>query len=320
MIVTITMNPAIDKSTSVEALLPEKKMRCDSVVFEAGGGGVNISKAIKKLGGESLCIFPAGGANGRLLEEFLTELEISYKSVSIKDQTRESFTVNEHKTHAQYRFVLPGPTLSAEETNACLEIIEQLDPTPEFIIASGSLPPGVPDDFFSRLAAISKALDAKCIIDTSGTPLKRAADEGVYLLKPNLGELCSLANTTHLELHEIDDAAMSIVRKGNCEAMVVSLGPSGALLVTQDGYEHIPAPTVKKNTTVGAGDSMVAGMVYKLAQKRPLLEVARFGVACGTAATMTSGTQLFNVEDVHRLYNWIESYSEEHRLNFDDKQ
>ena len=318
MIVTITMNPAIDKSTSVEALLPEKKLRCDEVIREAGGGGINVSRAIKKLGGESLCIFPSGGVNGKLLEEFLTRLEINYKSVSIKDETRESFTVNEHKTHAQYRFVLPGPTLSVEETAACIKLIEQLDPAPEFIIASGSLPPGVPDDFFRSLAAMSKSLGAKCIIDTSGAPLKSAADEGVYLLKPNLSELCSLANTSHLEMKEVDDAAMSVINKGNCEAMVVSLGPSGALLVTADGYEHIPAPTVKKNTTVGAGDSMVAGMVYKLAQKRPLLEVARFGVACGTAATMTAGTKLFNVEDVHRLYDWIDSYSDEHRLNFDN--
>lgn len=319
MIVTITMNPAVDKTTEVDALLPEKKLRCAEARVEAGGGGINVSKAIKKLGGSSLAIFPSGGLNGKLLESFLSESGIDYKSIPIKGNTRESFTVDELRTHAQYRFVLPGPPLETEQIDAVFQILNSLNPVPTYIIASGSLPPGAPENFFQQLAATAKKLGARCIIDSSGKPLELAVHEGVYLLKPNLSELCSLAGKASLELNQVDDAALEIINKGECEVMVVSLGPSGALLVTRDGYEHIPAPTVKKTTTVGAGDSMVAGMVYKLEQGAPIKEVVRFGVACGTAATMNRGTELFRTEDVDRLYDWMVHHSESHKISFENK-
>lgn len=315
MIVTITMNPAVDKSTSVEAMLPEKKLRCDTLVSEPGGGGINVSKAIKRFGGKSRAIFPSGGPTGEMLEIFMREEGIDYTAVPIEATTRESFSVTETKSNAQYRFVLPGPELSAREMERCFEILRNLEEKPTVLVASGSLPPGVPEDFYARLARISKELDAKFVVDTSGKPLQLAVDEGAYLLKPNLNELTMLAGKKHLELDEVDDAALEIIHRGKCAVIVVSLGPSGALLVTKDGYEHVPAPTVKKNTTVGAGDSMVAGMVWKLAEGASLKEMVQFGVACGTAATMNSGTQLFNMEDVHRLYDWLVRCSDKHKLH-----
>jgi len=148
--------------------------------------------------------------------------------------------------------------------------------------------------------------------------LELAVREGVYLLKPNMTELCKLAGKESLELNQVDDAAMEIIRRGESEVIVVSLGPSGALLVNKDGYEHIPAPTVKKQTTVGAGDSMVAGMVYKLIQDAPIKEVVQFGVACGTAATMNKGTELFKLEDVYKLFDWMVLHSDKEKLNFEN--
>ena len=133
-----------------------------------------------------------------------------------------------------------------------------------------------------------------------------------------MSELCKLAGKEYLELSEVDNAAMEIIAKGESEVIVVSLGPSGALLVTKDGYEHIPAPTVKKQTTVGAGDSMVAGMIHKLTEGAPIKEVVQFGVACGTAATMNKGTELFILEDVYKLFDWMIHHSDKHRLNFGD--
>jgi 6-phosphofructokinase 2 len=185
-------------------------------------------------------------------------------------------------------------------------------------VASGSLPPGLTGQFFSDLAKLSKKMNARYIIDTSGEPLQMAAKEGVYLLKPNLGELSALVGKEQLELNEVDDAAIDIIRKGSCEVIVVSLGPSGAILATKDFCEHIPSPTVKKQSTVGAGDSMVAGMVYMLSQGKSLREVARFGVACGTAATMNPGTQLFKKEDVYRLYDWINRHAESHQVSLEN--
>lgn len=305
MIVTLTMNPAVDKSTSVEAMIPEKKLRCREVLVEAGGGGINVSKGLRKLNGDSIAVFPSGGNNGKLLESFLEDLQIKFQTVPVNGETRESFTVNEEKTGAQYRFVLPGASLDENDIRRCIELIQTMTPAPQVLVASGSLPPGVGDEFFQRLANASKKMGAKFIIDSSGKPLQLAVQEGVYLLKPNLSELCTLVGKTHLELDEVDDAAKSIINKGNCEVIVVSMGPSGALLVTKDMCKHIPAPTVRKQTTVGAGDSMVAGMVFKLNAGADLLDMVRFGIACGTAATMNRGTQLFNPEDAMKLYSWL---------------
>jgi 6-phosphofructokinase 2 len=317
MIVTITMNPAVDKSTSINKLVPEKKMRCSELITEAGGGGINISKAIKELGGESLAVFPSGGMNGRLLENYLTKRQINFKSIPVEHDTRENIVVRETDTNSQYRFVMPGASLSEKEAQLCIDLLQQLQPRPSCIVASGSLPPGLPENFFGQLAKVVKQLNARFIIDTSGKPLQLAAKEGVYLLKPNLTELCALVGKEHLEVNEVDDAAMEVIQQGSCEVMVVSMGPSGALLVTRDGCEHIPTPTVKKQSTVGAGDSMVAGMVWMLEQGKSLSEMVRFGVACGTAATMNPGTQLFKKEDVYRLYDWINKYAEKYKMNLD---
>jgi 6-phosphofructokinase 2 len=317
MIVTITMNPAVDKSTSINKLVPEKKMRCSELITEAGGGGINISKAIKELGGESLAVFPSGGMNGRLLENYLTKRQINFKSIPVEHDTRENIVVRETDTNSQYRFVMPGASLSEKEAQLCVDLVQQLQPRPSCIVASGSLPPGLPENFFGQLAKVVKQLNARFIIDTSGKPLQLAAKEGVYLLKPNLTELCALVGKEHLEVNEVDDAAMEVIQQGSCEVMVVSMGPSGALLVTRDGCEHIPTPTVKKQSTVGAGDSMVAGMVWMLEQGKSLSEMVRFGVACGTAATMNPGTQLFKKEDVYRLYDWINKYAEKYKMNLD---
>ncbi len=317
MIVTITMNPAVDKSTSIDKLVPEKKMRCSELITEAGGGGINISKAIKELGGESLAVFPSGGMNGKLLENYLSQKQISFKSIPVAHETRENFVVRETDTNSQYRFVMPGAVLSEKEAHACFELLQQLEPRPTCIVASGSLPPGLPEDFFGQLARVVRQLNARYIIDTSGRPLQLAAKEGVYLLKPNLSELCALAGKEHLEVNEVDDAAMEVIKQGSCEVMVVSMGATGALLVTRDRCEHVPTPTVKKQSTVGAGDSMVAGMVWMLEQGKSISETVRFGVACGTAATMNPGTQLFKKEDVYRLYDWINKYADTYKMKLD---
>ncbi|HUR12133.1 MAG TPA: 1-phosphofructokinase family hexose kinase [Flavitalea sp.] len=318
MILTVTMNPAVDKSTETEKLLPEKKLRCNELLVEAGGGGINVSKAIQKLGGESLAIFPSAGANGKLLEEKLAGLNIKFKTISYTGNTRENIVVRETATNAQYRFVMPGTTLSSKEADECIRMVKECQPKPSIIVASGSLPPGIDESFFASLARVAKETNAKYIVDTSGSPLKLAAEQGVYLLKPNLHELSNLVGKDSLDIMDVDDAAMEVIHKGQCEVIVVSLGPAGALLVTSQGYEHIPAPTVAKKTTVGAGDSTVAGMVWMLSQGKSLREAVRFGVACGSAATMNTGTQLFNRADAMKLYDWINQHAEKYKLNLDN--
>ena len=305
MIVTITMSPALDKSTVIEKLVPEKKLRCSEITIEAGGGGINVSKAIKKLGGDSLAVFPCGGNNGELLKQLLDAESINYKAVPVMSATRESFSVTELVSNSQYRFVTPGSSITGTDLKNCIATITSIDPLPQIIVISGSLPPGVPDNFFAEIANVAKKMGAKCIVDTSGKPLHLAATEGVYLLKPNLSELCSLVGKSYLQLNEVEEAAQEVIQKGHCEVIVVSMGPAGALLITKTEHERIIAPTVKKITTVGAGDSMVGGMALMLEQGASLLEVVRFGVACGTAVTMNQDTGLFNRNDVFKMYEWM---------------
>jgi 6-phosphofructokinase 2 len=312
MIVTLTLNPALDKSTSVDRLIAEQKLRCEPMHIDPGGGGINVSKGIQKLGGQSIAVFPIGGQNGQALKALVEAAGITTHTVPVSGETRENLSVTESSTNQQFRFTLPGAPMTEAEAEACLEAVRSLKP--DFLVASGSLPPGLPDTFYEKVAAMAQSIGAKFILDTSGKPLRAAADQGLYLLKPNLGELSALAGVEELEMNRVDDAALSIIEQGKCEVVVVSLGPQGALLVTREGFEHIPAPTVKKLSTVGAGDSMVSGMVWALSEGKSFREMAQTGVACGSAATMNTGTQLFKKEDVTRLLSWIQEYGERYRF------
>jgi 6-phosphofructokinase 2 len=307
-IVTLTLNPAIDKSAEVDRLVPEDKLQCEFAKIEPGGGGINVSKGIKKLGGNSLAVFTAGGSTGNRIKNLLTDLEVEFQAVDVKSWTRENFIIVERSTNSQYRFSMPAHDITLSEAEQCLRIIESVHPRPSFVVASGSLPPGLPTDFYARVAYLAKQLEAKFILDTSAEPLRVAANEGVYLLKPNLSELGKMVGDDSLDITGADEAAQEIISKGHCEAVIVSLGAQGAILVTKKRVDHIPAPTVKKRSTVGAGDSMVAGITHYLNNKQSLLDSVRMGVACGTAATMNTGTELFQKPDVDRLYKWMLDY------------
>jgi 6-phosphofructokinase 2 len=302
-ICTITFNPCIDKSTSISALKPEKKLRCTTPVFEPGGGGINVARAIKKLGGEATAIYPSGGYSGKFLNLLLERENINTISIEIQQHTRENMIVLDRATNQQYRFGMPGQHLSENEWQQCLRAIEES--RSDYIVASGSLPPGVPLDIFARMSGIAKKTNRKLIVDTTEEALLPALKEGVYMIKPNIGELSRLTGKEELQADEIEPAAVSLIRKYNCEIVVVSLGASGAMLVSGEDVFKIAAPVVKIKSTVGAGDSMVAGIVFSISEKKMLEESLQYGVACGTASTLNAGTSLFKKEDVERLYEQI---------------
>ena len=308
-IVTITFSPCIDKSTSVASLVPEKKLHCSTPKLEPGGGGINIARAIKKLGGESIAIFPSGGYTGKYFNHLLEKENIPAVIIETNNETRENIIVFDESSTNQYRFGMPGTALNESEWKQCLTAVEEIKDI-EFIIASGSLPPGVPSNIYAQLARIAKNKNAKFVVDTSGEALKQAVEEGVYLLKPNLGELCSLAGKATLQTMEVKDVARAIIEKEKCEVMIVSMGADGAMLVTKDMAEIIIAPTVIRKSTVGAGDSMLAGIIFYLSKGRGIVEAAQYGVACGTAATLNAGTELCKKEDADKLYEMIRKYIE----------
>lgn len=304
MILTITLNPTIDKSTSVAKIEPDSKLRCAAMKHEPGGGGINVSKALKKLGCTSKTLFPAGGYNGMMLKNLLQLEQIDAEVISVEKETRENFVVLETTTNKQYRFNLPGEPTSIPLIEKVIAYIQN-NPF-DYIIASGSLLPGLEEDAYAQIAEVAANTGAKFILDTSGPALKAAVDKGIYLLKPNIGELAKLSGIEWLEPDGVEGAARGLIQSGAVTLVAVSMGKDGAMLISKDATYKVVAPQVEKKSTVGAGDSMVAGMVYMLSLGKPLEDVIRFGVACGTAATMNEGTELFDKDDVERLFQTMQ--------------
>ncbi|MCR5887293.1 1-phosphofructokinase family hexose kinase [Hymenobacter sp. J193] len=304
-IVTLTLNPTVDKSTTADQIIPDQKLRCAAPKFEPGGGGINVSRALKRLGADSVAVFPVGGPSGQLLRELLTQEQIQQQPVETAGRTRENFIVVDARTGQQYRFGMPGTELAEDEQQQVLTTLRNLPTVPDFLVISGSLPPGVEPEFLVQIVRAAKDMGIKVVADTSGPALHRVLEEGVYLAKPNVGELSKMAGVEELDNEAAAEVAQRLVREGKAEILVVSLGPQGACVVTRDFTDHVPAPSVKKRSTVGAGDSMVAGLVYGLSTGLSVRETARLGVACGTAATMNPGTELFRKADVDKLYQWL---------------
>jgi 6-phosphofructokinase 2 len=298
---TITINPSVDKSSSVSGIVPDKKLRCNLPKYEPGGGGINVSRALKKLELDALAFFTSGGRTGKLLETLLLDESLQILPFSVKNETRENFIVVDTLTNQQFRFGFPGQPISKNEQITLLDTINAIKDFPEISVISGSLPEGVNVEFMKELIQICKNKNSKVVVDTSGKSLTEAVNEGVYLIKPNIGELAVLTGKNELTVHTMEAAAKQLISNGSAEIVVVSMGASGATLFTKNEKIYQPAPIVKVRSTVGAGDSMVAGMVYALLNNSSMKNVLRMGIACGSATTMSEGTGLFKTENVYKI-------------------
>ena len=300
-IITITLNPSIDKTTATDKVVPEKKLRCIHPTYEPGGGGINVSRALQHMGCKSTAMHFAGGYSGNFFKKLLQKENVESIAIPVLANMRTNIIIYENSTGLQYRFGMVSEAVQERDWKVFLKRLELQDGY-EYVVASGSLPDGVPADFFGKVAAIVKKKNAKLIIDTSGEALKHAVKEGVYLIKPNIGELSNLYGKENLQKEEVVIAARSIIQQGGCEIMVVSMGKEGAVLISADKSFQVTAPEVTVKSTVGAGDSMVAGMVLAVSKGWELEEVLKYGIACGTAATINAGTALCSKEDVERIY------------------
>lgn len=300
-IVTLTINPAIDIFVNVGHVEPTRKLRCSSPKRDPGGGGINVARVAHRLGSDVAAIYPVGGAIGKLLQRLVEREGIESLVTPSHVETRENFTAYETESGDQYRFVLPGSALHRTEWEACLDKLKSLPQKPKFVVASGSVPPGVPDDFFARVVSEAKRLGAKTVIDTSGAALTAALNEGVTMFKPNLVELSEFAGTAL----EGDAACIAACRKlivsGRAEAVALTLGERGALLVTAERAWRAPPLAIEVVSAVGAGDSFLGGMVSALAADKSMDEAFRIAVAAGSAAVMSPGTELCHQADVMRL-------------------
>lgn len=301
-IVTLTMNPALDISTTAERVGPTDKIRCAEPRYDPGGGGVNVARTVRVLGEPVVAVFPVGAATGTVLGELLDREGVWTRRVPIAGATRESFTVDEYRTGDQYRFVLPGPRLSQAELEQCLARLAEVAGDAHYVVASGTLPPGGPPDFYDRVAAMARDLGARCVLDTSGEPLSHTG-AGVYLLKPSLRELRELVDRDLTGEAAQVAAARELVAAGRCEVVVLSLGAGGALVVTAGSADRFEAIPVAVRSGVGAGDAMLAGITVGLARGRPLHDAVRLGMAAGAAMLTTPGTRPCRREEIEKLYH-----------------
>ena len=300
-IVTLTINPAIDIFVNVARVEPTRKLRCSPPKRDPGGGGINVARVAHRLGGDVTAIYPIGGQIGKLLQRLLEREDVASLVTPSHVETRENFTAYEESTGKQYRFVLPGSPLHRAEWEAVLDRLASLAARPKFVVASGSVPPGAPDDFFARVARHAKALGAKTVIDTSGIALAAALEEGVTIIKPNLVELTELVAAPLDRDEDRIAACRKLAAEGRAEIVALTLGEHGALLVTAErAWQALPLD-IEAVSTVGAGDSFLGGLVAALADGKPLDEAFRVAVAAASAAVLMPGTGLCQPEDVKRL-------------------
>jgi 6-phosphofructokinase 2 len=299
-IVTLTLSPAVDVATSVTRLVPFTKMRCAPAQRDPGGGGINVARVLKRLSMDVTAIYPAGGATGQVLETLVAGEGVHSIAIATSRDTREDLTIFDQTTREQFRLVFPGTPLDESEWRACLEAIATIAPEPGFVIVSGSVPTGVPPDFFDRLARAC-ATHSRVMVDTSGPFLRAALDAGVYLIKPNLREFRELTGLTTTDGTALIDAGRRLFDRSRVEVIAISMGPHGALLVTRDRALRAQGLPVEAISVSGAGDSFLGAMVWSLAHDGNLETALRYGVAGGTAALLNPGTDLCRTEDVHRL-------------------
>lgn len=294
-ILTVSLNPALDSSAEVDVVTPDIKLRCVNPTLEPGGGGVNVSRAIKLLGGESRAFVALGGATGNMMAELLAQEEIDVMRFEGPVMTRQSFAILETSTGQQYRFGQPGPVWDTDTAKAALDKIAACLEPDMIVVASGSLPPGVVADFYVTLGRRIKAAGAVMIADTSGAAKQALVAEGkglLHVLRMDHNESEVLAGHP-LPTHEAAaEFAQSLARKGLGEIVIMARGADGSVFADTNECFHCVAPKVKVLSKVGAGDSFVGGLTLGLARGLGFEEAGKLATAAASAAVMTPSTQL----------------------------
>ena len=280
-IYTLTLAPSLDSATQTPQIYPEGKLRCSAPVFEPGGGGINVARAVTFLGGKATAIFPVGGATGEHLAALLADEQVPVETV----ETRAALTDDEfRRLEEKVLTIEPGSLL----------------------VVSGSLPPGISVENLMQLVKNAQQQELRCIIDSSGDALAAALDVGnIELVKPNQKELSALVQRDLSQPDDVRLAAQSLIQSGKVRRVVVSLGPQGALGVDASGSVQVVPPPMKSQSTVGAGDSMVGAMTLRLAENAGLEDMVRFGVAAGSAATINQGTRLCSQANTQKIYDYL---------------
>lgn len=302
MIAALALNPALDVSTATDTVRPIHKLRCDAPAIDPGGGGINVARVIHRLGGAAAALFPAGGATGALLVQMLADEGIAADTVAFDALTRISFAVTEKQSADQYRFVLPGPAVPAAALEALAALLARRLQVARLLVVSGSLPPGLPDAYLRDIGRSAARAHVRIVLDTSVRLTEVGRALGAWALKPSLSELEAEAGEPLADPAAITRAARALIEDGAAQLVFVSEGSAGATLVTRHEMMKVFAPDVEPVSAIGAGDSLVAGLSVALERGWAPIDALRYGVAAGSAALLTPGTQLALREDVERLF------------------
>ncbi|MBN1689390.1 MAG: 1-phosphofructokinase [Dehalococcoidia bacterium] len=300
MIATVTLNPSLDRHVAVENLVLDDTNRWVSMTYEPGGKGINVSRAICQMGGETKAYGLVGGDDGEVLKRLLKGNDIPCDFTSIHNDIRSNFIITDLKTHRQTRISAPGPQVAPGELKKLVDRISSIRPRPSHMVFAGSVPPGVPDDIYFELIIRMKSLDIITVLDSADRWLKEGFKARPDIIKPNVREAQGLMEVELKEEEDIIYAAKTIVSSG-IKIACISRGREGMIIADKKEVLKVIPPDVEVLSTVGAGDSTVAALILKLSQGGTLEEAARLAIAAGTATTLTAGTELCHKIDVDSI-------------------
>jgi len=282
--------------------VPEVKLRCEAERIEPGGGGLNAARTITSLGGEALAMHCCGAETGERLCELLDEEGIEHRPIPIAWRTRESFSVIERCSEHIFKFILPGPALSSHEVDAIVAAVTDAVGTGDYVLASGSLPVGAPDDLYGQFAAIAVAAGARLMVDTHGAALEKSLGRGLFMIKPNWREFDALVGRSRpLDDPKRREDALGFVADGHAQVVVVTEGERGAFVATADDSFEVRPPPAEVVSPVGGGDAFAGATLLALSRGVSIEEACRFGSAAAAAAVGTVGTAPPAKEDVERI-------------------
>jgi len=306
-VLTVTMNPTVDITTTAAHVERGKKVRCGEPRFDPGGGGINVARMVGELGGNALAFFPCGGAPGDMLLDLCAREKVRTETMPMEGRTRECLKVFEKSSEGTYRFILPGPRLSDGDREQALERIEKLAGSADFVVLSGSLPPGSGSDFYRKAAERAAAAGARVALDTSGEALSTAIGSALHMVKPNHDEASELAGGDILEDKERRKRLLERLLDAGVEIVFLTLGAKGVLAGSRDGTRlRFRPPEVSHGSPSGAGDSFLGAAIFALANGDSLEDATRLGVAAAAATIKTEGTSLSRREDIVALREQVE--------------
>jgi 6-phosphofructokinase 2 len=300
MIATVTLNPSLDRIVTVEELVMDEANRWTSSRRDPGGKGINVSRVIHELGGKTVAYGFIGGIDGETLKHLLRLQGVTFDFTPIKGEIRSNFIITDLATRHQTRIDAPGPHIMRHELQKLVQKVKNISPKPDFLVLAGSVPPEVPDNIYRQLIEAAHNNGIKTVLDADNKWLKEGIKAKPNIIKPNVHEAEELLGK-HLRSETAIVKALKLLIDSGIEVAVISRGKEGLIATNGDEVLKAIPPKVRVRSTVGAGDSTIAGLVLKLNEGLGIDKACRWAVAAGTAATLTPGTELCRREDVERI-------------------